>query len=216
MFGIFWVATGAVIDRNARFGTRDMVLRRVREQAERQQSLAVPITPDGLPWLEFRSYTRTTRYWNRTLLRVVVGNGLIALLALLNPRAPLLLFITGPTLLWTLIARFDRRPYLDFSREGIWCRAWGKGRFPFHDFKAAYPRQDRLGEQGVVLVPRDSKALIPKPSWQSLVLLSGTQMPAHAGTMTIWTSQVGLDRDSILRGIQAELSTMGHTDGHRI
>lgn len=212
IFGLFWLAVGLVIDRNARFGTRDILLRRVRSTAEREQAVATRAQTFGgtkLPYtkLEVGSYARTTRFWNRVLVRTAAGTGLIALVAVWNPRAQLFLAMVTPVLLWALIARFDRRPYVDVSPEGIWCRAWGKPHLSLDLFKAAYPRQNRMGEQGVVLVPRTAEAVAPKLSWFGRWMLrSGESVPAHAGTLTLWTSKVGLDRDTLLRGIQAELS----------
>lgn len=208
LFGVFWLTIGAIIDRNARFGTRDMLLRRVRDAAERQPPIAARAQVHGDDELEFRNYTRTTRYWNLVLVRVVAATALVALLTLLNPRAQLFLVILAPVVLWALIARFDRRPYLNVSPEGIWCRAWGKHLLAFNDFKAAYPRQNRMGDQGVVLVPYNAATLAPKLSWEGrLALRSGESVPAHAGTLTIWTSKVGLDRDALLRGLLAEIGT---------
>lgn len=208
IFGIFWLAIAAVIDRNARWGVRDMLLRRGREDAERQQRRVVDRTHVvGGGGLVLGSYQRTTRYWNRRLLQIAAYNALVALLSTVIPRVQLFLVISVPGLLWALVARFDRRPYLEITPEGIWYRAWGKQRLPFQDFKAAYARHDRLGEQGVVLIPRDAAALTPKLSLNGrLALRSGENVPAHAGTLTIWTSKVGLDRDSLLRGLQAELA----------
>lgn len=208
IFGMFWLPIAAVIDRNARWGIRDMLLRRGRDAAEREQQRAVN-QPQAAATSELvlGSYRRTTRYWNRMLGLIVAYNAFVALLAMVIPRAQLFLLISVPGLLWALVARFDRRPYLELTTEGIWCRAWGKQRLPFQDFKAAYARKNGLGEQGVVLIPRDPAALTPKLSLNGrLALRSGENVPAHAGTLTIWTSKVGLDRDSLLRGLQAELA----------
>lgn len=208
IFGIFWLPIAAVIDRNARFGVRDMLLRRGRDAAEREQQRVVIQAQDaGASGLVLGSYRRTTRYWNRMLLLIAAYNAFVALLTTVIPRAQLFLLISVPGLLWALVARFDRRPYLELTTEGIWCRAWGKQRLPFQDFKAAYARKNSLGEQGVVLIPRDPAALTPKLSLNGrLALRSGENVPAHAGTLTIWTSKVGLDRDSLLRSLQAELA----------
>jgi hypothetical protein len=208
IFGIFWLPIAAVIDRNARWGVRDMLLRRGRDAAERQQQRAVAQPQaTGTSGLVLGSYRRTTRYWNRRLLQVAAYNALVALLSTVISRAQLFLVISLPLLLWTLLARFDRRPYLEITAEGIWYRAWGKQRLPFQDFKAAYTRQDRLGEKGVVLIPKDPANLTRKLSLEGrLSMRSGENVPAHAGTLTIWTSKVGLDQDLLLRGLQAKLA----------
>jgi hypothetical protein len=207
VFSVSWLAVAAIIDRNARFGVRDMLLRRNRDAAEREQQFLPRDQAHGTTQLDFGSYTRTGRYWNRELLRVAASNALIALMCQFNPRVQWLLLITIPALLWALIARFDRRPYLEFSSEGIWCRAWGKQRFAYREFKAAYARRNRVGEQGLVLVPNSAEALAPQLSWLGRrALRSGERVPAHAGTLTIWTSKVGLDRDATLSALRAEIS----------
>lgn len=208
IFGVFWLLIAAIIDRNASFGVRDMLLRRVRDDAEREQQRGAiqPLTV-GDGGLLLGSYRRTTRYWNRALLQIAAYNVFVAVLMTFISRAQFFLVISLPLLLWALVARFDRRPYLEITAEGIWCRAWGKPRLAFQDLKAAYARRNSLGEQGVVLIPKDAAALAPKLSLNGRLLLrSGENVPAHAGTLTIWTSKVGLDQGSLLRGLQAELA----------
>jgi len=207
LFGVMWLGVAALFDGLARFVVANTLLNRDRGDALRQQREAPAIeAPYSSPHLEFGSYTRTTWFWNQVSLRAGALAALTAVLSLWTPRAQVLLAGAAFLLLLSLLARFDRRPYLDISPEGIWCRAWGKQRLPFHDFKAAYTRQDGIGE-GIVLIPHTPAELAPKLSWEGrLALRNGERVPAHRGTLTIWTSRVGLDCDSTLQGIRAELS----------
>ena len=206
LFGVMWLGVAALLEGVARFVVANTLLDRDRGDALRQQREAPVIeAASSSPHLEFGSYTRTTWFWNQVLLRAGAVVALSAVLSLWSPRAQFFLVLAVFLLLLSLLARFDRRPYLDISPEGIWCRAWGKQRLPFHDFEAAYTREDGIGG-GVVLIPHTPAELALKLSWGGrLALRNGERVPAHRGTLTIWTSRVGLDCDSILQGIRAEL-----------
>jgi hypothetical protein len=43
---------------------------------------------------------------------------------------------------WSMFVRFDRRPYLDVSAAGIWCRRWGRLVHASHQLASAH-RQSR-------------------------------------------------------------------------
>ena len=82
-------------------------------------------------------------------------------------------------------------------------------RWCFDQFKAVYPRQNRF-QMGVVLVPRSTAELAPALSWLGRYSLrSGDGIPAHAGTLTLWTTRIGVDRDAFMRGLQSKIVAAG-------
>jgi len=107
--------------------------------------------------------------------------------------------------LWGLFLRFDRRDYLKISAAGLWCRAWGKQEHAFTEFKAVYPRQNAT-QQGIVFVPQNLEQFRRRLPWYGRVALrGGGGVQAHAGTLTLWTTRVGVARDPLLRALQTEI-----------
>jgi hypothetical protein len=105
---------------------------------------------------------------------------------------------------WGIYLRLDRRPFLDISADGIWCRSWGEQRLRFAEFKAVYPRRYQLNV-GVVLVPQKLDELRAKLSWIGRMSLLGGTAVAHTGTLTLWTSRVDLPQLELLRAVQDEI-----------
>jgi hypothetical protein len=133
------------------------------------------------------------------------GGVLVGALAFVNPACLYLVPLFAALVLWGLFLLFDRRPYVDISADGIFCRSWGRLHYRFDLFKAVYPRQGR-GQRGVVLVPRAPAELAPTLSWLGRYnLRSGENVPAHAGTLTIWTTRIGVDRDTFMRALQSRI-----------
>jgi hypothetical protein len=210
MWGILYVvfafAVGVRVDAFARYGVSDEILRRNRRVAEENPKADFETgAPRRDVALRPGAYPVAISYANWVIGVAGGTSALMAALAMWDTRAVILLFVLVPLVIWGLVLRFDRRVYLEISPEGVWCRAWGKERFAFTDFKAVYPRQ-RQGRQGVTLVPRATTTLAPRLSWWGRYLLrSGEGVPAHAGTLTIWTTVVGLHQDTVLRELQAAI-----------
>ncbi len=212
LYAVFALAVGLRVDSFARFGSRDFLLRRNRERAEQNPAQGmVPAskskstsTNGGAP-LAYGRYPIAPHFARRILLMAVgvdvVAGGLTAYLE----RPSFALFAAALVTLWALFLLVDRRIHLDVSPEGVWCRAWGPKRYRFDQFKTVYPRK-RTINIGVVLVPRAPAELATTLSfWGRYLMRSGEGVPAHAGTLTIWTNRVGLDRDAFLLGVQAEI-----------
>jgi len=53
-------------------------------------------------------------------------------------------------------------------------------------------------------VTSSSAATAPPPS-RTYSLRSGDGIPAHAGTLTLWTTRIGVDRDAFMRGLQSRI-----------
>jgi hypothetical protein len=206
LYGVFALAVGVRVDSFARFGARDELLRRNRRLAEDNPKLDLTGGPPrGSKALTAGAYPVATSYANWVIGVSGGTSALMAAGATFYPRVGIFLVVTVPMIVWGLVLRFDRRVYLDISPDGVWCRAWGKTRFAFTEFKAIYPRQ-RSHRQGVTLVPRSATALGSRLSWWGRYLLrSGEGVPAHAGTLTIWTTVVGLNRDALMRELQAAI-----------
>lgn len=153
----------------------------------------------------YGSYPRSLRFANKVLgLGIAILVVLVALRRLDTNRdwlLPFFAFIPA----WGVFMRVDRRAYLVVSAEGIWCRAWGNPRHSFSEFKAVYPRQNRL-QRGVAFVPRSPAEFRRSLSWLARwSLRTGDGFSAHVGTVTLWTTRVGLNRDSLLSALQAEI-----------
>ncbi len=56
-------------------------------------------------------------------------------------------------------------------------------------------------------MPLAPAAVAPRLSWWGRHLLgSGEYVPAHAGTLTLWTTRVGLDRSRVLSGLRRAIA----------
>jgi len=197
------------LSRFAGFGAYDFLVRRQREAAERHPEKDLTSAPPGgvTPALTsgFGSYQRATAFGNRVVLLALFANGALGGVMVMRPHlmwmAPIMAFV----LVGAIYKRLDRRPFLDVSAEGIWCRAWGPRRQPFSAFKAVYPGETRL-KSGVIFVPRSVAALKRTLPWTArYALRAGDGVPANAGTLAIWTTEVALDRDTFMREMQARI-----------
>jgi hypothetical protein len=219
LYVVFALAVGARVYSFAKFGSRDLVLRRNREHAERNPKHGMPASTStsmsmsmstkgaamGGATLAHGRYPISPRFAARILLLALGVDVVSGGLAVYTQRLSFALILAGIITLWGLFLLLDRRIYLDVSPEGVWCRAWGTQRYRFDQFKTVYPRE-RLLNSGLVLVPRAPAELAPTLSWWGRYLMrSGEGIPAHAGTLTVWTNRVGLDRDAFLRAVQSEI-----------
>jgi hypothetical protein len=197
------------VSRFAGFGAYNFLVRRRREAAEHHPEMDLTSPPAGAvtPALTFGfgSFQRSISFGNRLLLLALLANGVLGGLIAMRPErswmAPFLVFV----LAIALYKRFDRRPFLDVSAEGIWCRAWGPRRQPFSAFKAVYPGESRM-KSGVIFVPRSVAELKRTLPWMArYTLRAGDGVPANAGTLAIWTTEVTIDRDRFMREMQARI-----------
>jgi hypothetical protein len=210
MWLIVWAmvafVVGLQVDRFARFGSRNEILVRNRAAAEKNPRLDHQTgKPSGSFVLVQASYPIAASYASWVMTISVSGGVLVGALAILNPDCLLFLPFFGALTLWGLFLRLDRRPYVAISADDIFCRSWGPLHYRFDLFKAVYPREGRH-QSGVVLVPRAPAELARTLSWLGRYnLRSGENVPAHAGTLTIWTTKIGVDRDAFLRGLQSRI-----------
>jgi hypothetical protein len=206
LYGTFALAFGIRIDQFARFGARNEILVRNRAAAEQNPRLDPQSGKASRPAVLVQAtYPTAPSHANRLMVLSCSGGVLTAALSFLNPACLYVVPVFAALALWGLFLRFDRRPYVDISADGISCRSWGPLHYRFDLFKAVYPRQGR-GQLGVVLVPRAPAQLAPTLSWLGRYnLRSGENVPAHANTLTLWTSRIGVDRDTFLRGLQARI-----------
>lgn len=207
---VFGLAVGVRVDQAVGIGTRDLVLRRHRASAEQNAGTApTPGTAGADATLPYGRYPTATAFANRLLGLCLGGTVLFGLLAKVYPGVFIPALAFAALTLWTLVLRLDRRIYLEISLQGVWCRSWGRQCLPFALFKAAYPREKSL-QEGVVLVPLAPAAVAPRLSWWGRRLLeSGEYVPAHAGTLTIWTTRVGLDQNRVLSGLRRAIAESG-------
>ena len=216
MLTVFGVALAFRIGRLAKVGARNMVLARNRARAEANPAEGLPQAPRAgatAPARYWGTYKRSLRYAFRVLGLSGVALAVIAGTAYwydvngyeFSPVIAMLGAALVGIVLHGLYMIVDRRVYLELSAEGVWCRAWGKERIAFNQFKAVYPRQRSL-QRGVVFVPRDPDAYRTHLSfWTRLTFRSGGGVQAHARTVTLWTTQVDLPRDALLREVQAQV-----------
>lgn len=211
---LFGVAFALRLGRLAKVGARNQVLSRNRARIEANPAEGLPLAvreSATLPARYFGKYQRSIRYACKVLGLSSAGFALTAGTAYwyetngdeLNPVLAMLAASFFGLVLYGLYMIADRRTYLELSGEGVWCRAWGNERFPFSHFKAVYGRQRSL-QRGVVFVPRNPDAFRRRLSfWTRLYFRSGGGIQAHARTVTLWTTQVDLPRDALLREVQA-------------
>jgi hypothetical protein len=212
MLLVFGFAAAFRMGRWARFAARNEIIKRRRQQIEANPALPLAIAPATPVELQrfFGAHRRSLRYSNWVLKMTAL---LAALDAALwwgyGPGAYQLVFACTAIIFfgWSMFVRFDRRPYLDISTAGIWCRRWGTERLAFTDVKAVYPRQSGAN-LGITLVPRRPDELRPKLSWLGrLALRSGDfgGVAAHQGTLTIWTNRLDLPQKPLLLALQSEI-----------
>ncbi len=199
--------------RIAAYEVRIAVLQRNRQRVEANP--AAPLVHSHVkPPAEGRFYgvyRRSNRYTYSLMVRTAIIGGLTLGLYLWIGFTPIVALAAGGVAvlaLWCIYLRLDRRPFLDISAEGIWCRAWGKQRLGYGDFKAVYPRQSRW-DRGITLVPRDRELLRRRLSWLGRASLrqggGGWGGPAHVGTLTLWANRLDLPQAELLRAVQAEI-----------
>jgi hypothetical protein len=206
---LFGLVVAFRLSRFAALGAYDFLVRRQREAAERHPDRDLTSRPAGgvTPALTFGfgSYQRSISFGNRVLLLALLCNGLLGGLIVARPQRVWMAPFIAAILVLALYKRFDRRPFLDISAEGIWCRAWGPRRHPFSTFKAVYPGESRM-KSGVIFVPRSVAELKRTLPWMArYALRAGDGVPANAGTLAIWTTEVALDRDTFMREMQARI-----------
>ena len=216
---LFGFAMALRVGRWVKVGARNKVLARHRARAEANPAQGLPSAARGgtaasaTPARYFGSYKRSLRYARKVigLASVVVGiSGGFSYWRDSNGYEihPILVMFgaTGAALVaWGLYMVADRRVFLTLSAAGIGCRAWGKEQHAFADFKAVYARQSGI-KRGIVFVPRNPEAFRRKLSWAArLMFRGGGGVQAHARTMTLWTTEVDLPRDAVLREVQAEI-----------
>ncbi len=211
---LFGVALAFRIGRLAKADARNRVLarNRARVEANPAQGLTEAARAGAvLPARYFGSHKRSIRHACKVLGLSGAGMAVTGCMAYwydangyaFNPIVAILGAAFVGTSLYGLYMIGDRRVYLELSAEGIWCRAWSNERFPLAQFKAVYGRQRRI-QRGVVFVPRNPEDFRKKLSfWTRLYFRSGGGVRAHAGTVTLWTTQVDLPRDALLREVQA-------------
>jgi hypothetical protein len=206
VYGMIAFVVGVQVDRLARFGSRNEILSRNRAAAEKNPRLDLQSGKPSPPAVLVQtSYRIAASYATWVMTLSCSGGVLTGALAAVNPSCAYLLPLFAALALWGLFLRFDRRTYVDISADGIFCRSWGPLHYRFDLFKAVYPRQGR-GQRGVVLVPRSPAELAPTLSWLGRYnLRSGENVPAHAGTLTLWTTRIGVDRDTFMHGLQSRI-----------
>lgn len=154
-------------------------------------------------------YRRSTRFALKTLALagVVAATGIGVSTWARSIVGALLFLISVPVAATSIFQLLDRRVFLRISSRGIWCRRWGDEELGFHEFKAAYPRQNGFKE-GVVLVPRCAADLARRLGWAARYEVRfGDAVPAHRGTLTLWTTEVqGVYRDELLYGLRAAIA----------
>lgn len=209
IFAVLGIVIALRVSRFARFGARNFLIRRTRELAERNPALDFTSRPgegrQPIASLADGTHRLSTSHANRVLVLAMVASLLLGGVVMARPAliwiAPILTVVLGRA----LFMRFDRRPFLEISPEGIWCRGWGPQRHPWRIFKAIYPRQNRL-QRGVSFVPHSVPEFGRTLSWLARYSLrSGDGIPAHVGSLTLWATQVGLDRDALMRELQARI-----------
>jgi hypothetical protein len=210
----FGVLLAFRVGRLAKVGARNMVLARNRARIEANPALGLSkAAREGaaLPARYFGTHKRSIRHACTVLGLSGVGFVLVGGLAYwydtngyeFSPIVAMLGVAFVGIAIYGLYMIADRRVYLELSAEGIWCRAWGKERFPFSQFKAVYGRQRNI-QHGVVFVPRNPDEFRKRLSfWTGLYFRSGGGVKAHARTVTLWTTQVDLPRDALLREVQS-------------
>jgi hypothetical protein len=211
MLGFVAFLGGVLALRAGRFAhaaARNLVLQRNRARVEANpaQPLTARVGRDGASI--YGRYRRSPAFAYRVLGAAALCLALTASLGFgygVTDRFIFLAALSSGLALWGLFIRLDRRVYLDVSAEGISCRPWGPQRLAFGDFKAVYPRRNSM-QTGIVFVPRALDELRRKLPWYGrLALRSGGGVQAHVGTLTLWTTRVGVARDPLLRGVQAEI-----------
>lgn len=196
----------------AAFAVRNEMLQRYRERVEADPAapLVEPAARPQVPGRFYGVHRRSNRYTHGLMVRTAFLGAIVFGLWRWSGVTPALVVFAGLWVylaLWCIFLRLDRRPFLELSAEGIWCRAWGTKRLSFADFKAVYPRQNRW-DQGLSLVPRDREQLRVKLSWLGRLHLrsgAGGGVAAHVGTLTLWANRVDLPQAELLRAIQGEI-----------
>jgi hypothetical protein len=209
---VFGFAAAVRMGRWARFGARNQIIKRRRDQVEANPAMPLAIAPATPVELQrfFGAHRRSVRYANWVLKMTALIAAIDAALWWgYGPGVYQIVFACAAVIFfgWSMFVRFDRRPYLDISPAGIWCRRWGTERLAFTDLKAVYPRQNGANI-GITLVPRHPDQLRPKLSWLGrLALRSGDfgGVAAHQGTLTIWTNRVDLPQKAFLLAVQSEV-----------
>ncbi|MEO8980769.1 MAG: hypothetical protein ABI548_14435 [Polyangiaceae bacterium] len=213
---VFGVVIVFRVGRFAHVGARNLVLARNRARAEANPAQGLPKTAPGaaaVPARYFGTYRRSLRYACTVLGISGVGFVIFGSLAYwydtngyeFNPMVVMLGAAFVGIAIYGLYMVVDRRAYLELSADGIWCRAWGKERFPFSHFKTVYARQRQL-QRGIVFVPRNPEEFQKKLSVGARLMFrngGGGGVQAHARTVTLWTTQVDVPRDALLREVQA-------------
>jgi hypothetical protein len=196
----------------ASFAARNQIIKRRRQQVEANPAMPLALasaTPVDVQRF-FGPHLRSLHYANwvlkMTALMVAIagalwwGDGLSDAVGLLG-------CIAVGLFCWGMFLRLDRRPYLDISPAGIWCRRWGSERVAFSELKAVYPRRNGPNI-GITLVPRRLAELRAKLSWFGrLALRSGDfgGVAAHQGTLTIWTNRLDLPQTDFLLAVQGAI-----------
>ena len=210
--GVFGFALALKVARFVRFDARNKILTRNRVRVERDPAL--PLAPASQSRLEpsqfFGSHRRAHGFAHRLLVLAGIGHLLAAAYFWgygLHPVVILIEFLALWLMLWGAYLRFDGRPYLQISAEGLWCRRWGDQWIRFEEFKAVYPRRTPIND-GVTLVPRQPGALKPKLSTLGRLALSSGDfggVAAHTNTLTIWTDRLDLPQTEFLLALQHEI-----------
>jgi len=209
ILAVMGVVIALRVSQFARFGARNLLIRRTREVAERSPALDLTSGPGAgtkpIASLADGTHLLSTAHANRVLMLAMVASLALGGVMMARPAllwiAPILALVVGRA----LFMRFDRRPFLEISPEGIWCRGWGSQCHPWGTFKAIYPRQNRL-QRGVSFVPHSVPDFRRTLSWMARYSLrSGDGIPAHVGSLTLWATQVGLNRDTLMRELQARI-----------
>lgn len=198
--------------RLARFGVRNDIIARRRKEVEANPALPLVISPAQPAELQrfFGAHRRSKRYgfWviKMTALIAAIDAGLWWMDAA-EFYVGMFATVAVGMFFWALYQFIDRRPFLDISAAGIWCRRWGTERIGFEDWKAVYPRRNG-GNFGITLVPRQPEQLRRQLSlFGRLALRSGDfgGVAAHQGTLTIWINRLDLPQNELLRAVQAEI-----------
>jgi hypothetical protein len=209
---VFGFVAALRIGRLARFAARNQIIKRRRAQVEANPALPLapaPATPVELQRF-FGPHQRSLRYANWVLKMTAILAAIDAFLWWRSGPGPyqiVFAFLVVLFFAWSMFLRFDRRPYLDVSAAGLWCRRWGNERLAFTELKAVYPRRNGANI-GITLVPRDPAALRRKLSWLGrLALRSGDfgAVAAHQGTLTLWTNRLDLPQKAFLLAVQSEI-----------
>jgi len=204
----------------AHASARNMVLKRNRDRvvANPAQDLtgAGPLRPSDRAGPKatrfYGAYKRSKTYGYFVLTLGAIASTISTMMGLYFGIGGQLVMVGSASLgvvLWGIFLLLDRRDYLKISSEGIWCRGWGTQQHAFAEFKAVYPRRNAT-MQGIVFVPRNLEQFRRRLPWYGRIALrGGGGVQAHVGTMTLWTTRVGVAQAPLLRALQAEIVSAG-------